>query len=119
MFRKLDGQPNFDAVMCVAGEFAFSPGVEQLPQVELTMAYANSETRVTYGTCPVKTPLLSQKTREALLAFVHSAEEDFGEVVFGSGAIASWEGSTKGQEAETEQGLQKVPTAFPRGLGEQ
>jgi len=119
MFRKLEGQPNFDSVMCVEGKFELTLGAEQTPRVELTMAYANSTTRVTYGTCSVKTPLLSQKTREAFLDFVHSAEEDFGEVVFGSGAIASWEGTATGQGAETEQGIQRVPTSFPRGLGEQ
>ena len=118
MFQNTSGTWNFNSVMCVEGKFEYNIILDPEPKIELKMVYANNTTRLTYGSCPVRTPLLSPKTKEMFLAFLQSAEEDYGKAACESGVIASWDSPSQGQGAETEGGIVKMPTTFPRGLGE-
>jgi len=98
-----------DSIEAVEGSFEYRPGMRSVPLVEVTMMYANSATKVTYGTCPVNS--FSLKTLEALLEFIRCAEQDFGEAVFRGGTLGA-SGSIASQEgAESNEGL-------PKGLGE-
>jgi hypothetical protein len=69
--------------MIVEGKFRYSPGLDPDPVADLTVVYSNKETGITYGVCPMNSSLFSKKTREALLQFIQSAEEDFGRAFFG------------------------------------
>lgn len=114
MYRHTDGTPTFDAVMAVEGKFSFRPQLDKEPNIEVLMVYFDTKTSSTWGTCPVKSSLFSPKTLEALRAFLESAEEDFGQAVFGGGVISPF-GSVQPprDSAESGQGPQ-----LPPGLGE-
>lgn len=114
MYRHTDGIPAFDAVMAVEGKFTFRPQLDTEPNIEMLMIYLNAGTGSTYGSCPVKSAIFSPKTIEALRAFLESAEEDFGQVVFGGGVISPF-GPVQNPrtQAESGQGPQ-----LPPGLGE-
>ena len=101
----------FDGIAALDGKFKFNPSVDEAPVVEVTMVYVNSKTRTTYGSCPFST--FSPKTREAFRAFLESAEQDFGEVVFEGGVVSPFGHSASASgKAESNEGL-------PKGLGQE
>lgn len=100
-----------DSVTAREGKFVVSPDTDS-PEVEVVMVYSNQQTRMTFGTCPVKSPRFSDKTIEALKAFLRSAEEDFGTLILEGGLVAESEGTPALGMAESARGLK------PRGLGE-
>ena len=114
MYQHTEGTPAFDAVMAVEGKFIFRPQLDKEPNIEMLMVYFDTKTGNTWGTCPVKATMFSPKTLEALRAFLESAEEDFGQVVFGGGVIAPF-GPVQNPRAQAESG---EGPKLPPGLGE-
>ena len=86
MFVKPKDKPgNIDAVVAVEVRIRFHPQIDQEPNGELQVMYVNSKSGTSFGTCPMKAHLMSTETRKALLAFLASAEADFGRIVFEAG----------------------------------
>lgn len=111
MYVKTPGDDlSFDAIIAVEGQFKFRPDLDAVPVVEVLMAYANSTTKTTYGTCPFKS--FSPRTTEALIEFLRCAEQDFGDIVFKGGIVAPFGPLASTANAESEK-------ALPRGLGEE
>ena len=75
------------------------------------MMYSNKETGTSFGTCPVKTFRLSEKTKQAFQAFIDSAEVDFGSLILEGGFIAEVEGQV------SSMGMAETGAGLPRGLG--
>ena len=75
----------FNAVVAVEAKIRFHPRIDKEPNCELLMMHVNTPSWMTFGTCPVKPNLLSEKTRKALIAFLESAEEDYGNILFDTG----------------------------------
>jgi hypothetical protein len=95
-----------------AAEGAFKIPKSGLPEIDMLMLYSNKGTGTTFGTCPMKTSRLSEKTIQAFRAFIESAETDFGSLILEGGFIAEVEGRvTPVGMAESAGGLQA------RGLG--
>jgi hypothetical protein len=116
MYKQGDGKVVFDAVMVVEGSFHFHPALDKQPNIDLLMVYVNSETGTTYGSSPARPNVFSPKTLEAFRAFLESAEEDWGQVVFGSGAIAPFgQVQNPRSAAESPDGL---AAGLPKGLGQ-
>lgn len=112
MFTKSGTDPvALDSVVAAEGTFRFRPGHDTEPVIEVVMVYTRKETGDTFGTCPIKTSVLSKETKDAFLKFLELAEGDFGKVVFGSGVVAPAGKFGLGQ-AESTEGLK------PKGLGE-
>lgn len=102
-----------DSVSTVKGEFKWNPEAPQHPaELKLVMMYSNKESGMTFGTCPVHGHLFSEKTKEAFIHFIRSAEEDFGKRMFDGGYLSSTDELSK---AESDQSLN---AALPKGLGE-
>jgi hypothetical protein len=119
MYRSSGGPPAFDSIVAMEGKFTFRPDHDEVPNIELLMVYYSSTTRRTYGTCEAKATFFSPKTIEAFRAFLDSAEEDFGTVVFGGGVIEPDPYLPNLNQAETSQGLpMNLPSRIPKGLGE-
>lgn len=113
MFTSARPTSVIDSVGVAEGTFKISKGVP-LPEIELLMVYSNRANGSTFGTCPVKTLRLSEKTILAFRAFVESAEEDFGNLILEGGFIAEAEGRIPSMGmAESDAGLQRPS----RGLG--
>lgn len=74
-----------NAVVAVEAKIHFHPRIDKEPNCELMMMHVNTPSWMTFGTCPVKPHLLSVRTRKALLAFLESAEEDYGNILFDTG----------------------------------
>jgi hypothetical protein len=111
MYVRIDGDNTvIDSVVAVEGKFKYRPDMDSVPSVEVTMVYANSATKTTYGTCPIST--FSPRTLEALLEFLRCAEQDFGEVVFKGGILNPFGPIASQEGAESNEGL-------PKGLGEE
>lgn len=116
MFKQAEGRVAFDAVMAVEGSFRFHPAIDKEPTIDLLMVNVNSETGVTYGSSPARANVFSPKTLEAFRAFLESAEEDWGQVLFGSGAIAPFgQVQSPRNAAESTEGLS---AGLPKGLGQ-
>jgi hypothetical protein len=100
----------FDAILAVEGKFHYRPEVDAVPVVEVVLAYANSVTKTTYGSCPFRT--FSPKTQEALMHFLECAEQDFGEIVFEGGILTPFGpiSASQGAESQTDPSL-----SLPRG----
>jgi hypothetical protein len=104
--RKSEDPPVIDSVVAVEGKFKFHPGIQEVPEIEVTMMYANSVTKASYGTCPAK--MFSPKTMDALRTFLESAEEDFGMIAFLGGTSESYGAFSLGyNQAESPKGIQK------------
>jgi len=75
--------PAIDSVVCVSGEFTLS-GDPTNPDVamEVTMAYFDSETGLTLGSCVVPQDSMSAETMQAFKTFLDMAENDFGDLAF-------------------------------------
>jgi len=108
--RNGEKAPAFDALVAVEGHFKFRPNLDVVPTIEVLVAYMNSKTGTTYGTCPVS--VFSPRTLEAFIEFLRCAEQDFGDIVFEGGIVTPFGPVVSGGNAETEKGL-------PRGLGEE
>ena len=101
-----------DSVTLVDGSFKTNKGMD--PEIRLVMMYSNKTTGDSLGSCPVLSPLLSEKTILAFQAFVDSAEEDWGSFVLSGGYIAAVEGHPQSLGmAESSDGIKPL-----RGLGE-
>lgn len=111
MYVRNEPRPTaFDAVMAAEGKFVYRQDLDAVPTVEVTMVYLNSETKETYGPCPVHK--FSPRTMEALREFIRCAEQDFGEHVFMGGELTPFGPlATPMATAESGEGL-------PQGLGE-
>jgi len=105
-----DQPPVFDGVMLLEGKFTFYQHVGQSPSIEAKMAYVNSGTGTTYGSCEFSAP--SPRTLEAFREFVKCLEEDFGQIVFEGGVVTPFGPISQVSRAESGQGL-------PKGLGEE
>lgn len=81
------GIPRTDSISIVEGKLRFSPKMDLEPVAELIVVYSNKDTGITYGTCPMLSTMFSNKTKEALLTFLKSAEEDFGRAFFGEEGV--------------------------------
>jgi hypothetical protein len=105
-------KPMADAVVAVEGEFKFHPETHATPELTVLMMYVSSETKKSYGTCPVKTAMFSPRTFEALRHFLDLAEEDFGRLFFDGGGLHPYDGPEKPRkEDQAETG------SIPKGLG--
>lgn len=104
-----------DSVVAVEGSFKLT-GTGDNIEVELTMVYLNGQTGRTYGSCPVKTSLLSPETMESLRAFLERAEEDFSRFVF-EGASATPYGPQPGMGYGAAENISS--RSLGDGLGEQ
>ena len=80
-------QAVIDGVAAAEGMFKVHLPGEEI-EVEVEMVYFNSKTGSTYGTCPVKSNLLSKETMESFRVFLRNVEMDFSGVVF-DGATAT------------------------------
>ena len=110
MFTSAKPTTVIDSVSAVEGSFKIPTG--GLAEVDILMMYSNKSTGTTFGTCPVRTFRLSEKTKQAFQAFVDSAEVDFGNLLLEGGFIAEAEGRISSMGiAETGDGLS------PRGIG--
>ena len=102
MFTRSEGQSAFDSVICV-GAAIVQPPTGEAPDVQLTMVYVQKETGTTFGTCPVQAHLLSPRTIQLAKELMASAEQDFGELVFGEGAVSELGGQPSGLGAESTE----------------
>jgi hypothetical protein len=75
------------------------------------MVYSNSETDVTFGTCPVQESILSVDSRELLRKFLESAERDFGRLLFGG------ESFQKPSKVESQKGIGNPLSDDNKGFG--
>jgi hypothetical protein len=116
MFKSPDRVVAYDAVMAAEGSFRFNPMLHKEPEIDILMVNVNSETGVTYGSSPARANVYSPKTLEAFRAFLESAEEDWGQVLFGRGEISPF-GQTQSPKnvAESTEGLS---AGLPKGLGQ-
>ena len=115
MYTRSSGQSAFDSVLCAGVTLVCPPNGEQ-PEVQATMVYVQKATGLTYGTCPLSSQLLSQRSLELIKSLVESLEEDAGAVVFGGeGTVTSPDDGRADMnlKAESRDGLQNLP----RGLG--
>lgn len=100
------GIPRADSISVVEGKLRFSPGLDPEPVAELVAVYSNKSTGITYGTCPMLSTMFSSKTKEALLNFLKSAEEDFGRAFFGEESTERSDTDPGSYaQAETSQGV--------------
>lgn len=97
-----------DSISAVEGTFKVHPDTGEA-EISVLMMYSHQETHLTLGTCPVKESVLSDKTKEFLMQFLQSAEEDFGKVVFDSGALVS---------RQSSPGIESSDGLRAKGMGE-
>lgn len=110
MFTSAAQSTAINTITAREGSFKISPGVQ--PDIDIVMVYSNRETGTTFGSCPIHTLRLSEKTMSAFKDFIESAEADFGNLILEGGFIAEAEGKSSSMgEAESPTGLR------PRGLG--
>jgi hypothetical protein len=112
MFTRSEGDapPVIDAVVGVEGKFQFHPGVDVAHNIELTMMYCNSKTKVSFGTVSLGPNNWSKETLSKFQEFMTSAEKDFGEVLFKGGVSTPYGPSTRAGvgKAETGEGIPKT-----------
>ena len=99
-----------DTVSIVEGSFKISTQ-SPLPDIEVLLLYSNRATGTTFGTCPLKTFRLSEKTIAAFQEFIKSAEEDFGSLVLEGGYTVTLE------QGIPSLGLAEKQEGLTRGIG--
>lgn len=97
----------FDSVVVVEGGIKYNPAVDHEPVVTLKLAYLNSKTQTTYGSCDFSN--FTPKTMEAFRHFLELAEADYGQIVWEEGQLSPF-GTAAKQGIESDEGL-------PIGLG--
>ncbi len=106
-----NSKPAVDAVVAVEGSFKYHPETHATPELEILMMYISSQTKQSYGTCPVKASMFSPRTLEALRHFLDLAEEDFGKLFFEGGSLQPYGPEVSQNEDQAETG------ELPKGLG--
>jgi hypothetical protein len=92
MFTRDTDQCAIDSIICRKVEAEI--GIDGTAKMTVTMSYANAAQGLTFGSGVVNhhpaggmEGALSQETLDHFRSFIHSAEKDFGRVVFGSGTL--------------------------------
>lgn len=88
MLKSKEGFPIINGVAFVEGQFVCSPTDYDSMAIELLGVYMNADTGMSFGTCPFKGSVFSEKTRSKLRDFLKSAEVDVARTLENPGSVS-------------------------------